>query len=163
MHALALALLFVAADPVTISLEWGGDLTSTSPLAAEVSQDANAGSGGTASETAAPGPVSVCQCGCGKVGCTCSSPGAAVAPPTEAAAAPSSKPKVTLVSPATWDCTHCPTHRNQDWSDFEVTHEKRDGLSSYPCTEWTDKRGVVRRLYGLRKPSQVMWSWKATQ
>lgn len=58
MQALALALLFVAADPVNIQLEWkGGDPTSTSPLAAEVSQDATAGSGDMTSDS--PEPVSL--------------------------------------------------------------------------------------------------------
>lgn len=72
------------------------------------------------------------------------------------------KPSITIVSPATWDCQYCPGHRAQDWSDFNVTFEQRDGLPSYPCTEWTDNRGVIRRLYGKRTPSQVMWSYRET-
>lgn len=75
----------------------------------------------------------------------------------------SEKPKIRILSPATWDCGHCPGHQNQDWSGFDVTFEKRDGLPSYPATEWVDARGVTRRLYGQRTPAQVLWSWKATQ
>lgn len=73
------------------------------------------------------------------------------------------KPKLRITSPATWDCPHCPGHRDQDWSGFEVEFVKRDGLPRYPCTEWTDSRGVIRRLYGKRTPAQVRWSWERTQ
>jgi hypothetical protein len=72
------------------------------------------------------------------------------------------KPAITIVSPATWDCQYCPGYRNQDWSAFNVTFEKRDGLAYYPATEWTDKRGVTQRLSGTYKPDKVMWSYKKT-
>lgn len=75
----------------------------------------------------------------------------------------STRPKIRIISPATWDCGYCPGHRNQDWSAFDATFEKRDGLPSYPATEWVDARGVTRRLYGQRTPNQVRWSWERTQ
>ena len=77
-------------------------------------------------------------------------------------AAPASLPELKIVSPATWDCPHCPAMRNQDWSGFAVTFEKRDGLSAYPCAEWVDSRGVTRRLYGKYSPDQVRWSMRQT-
>lgn len=70
------------------------------------------------------------------------------------------KPKITIVCPATWECVHCPGHREQDWSGFEVTFVKDDRRAKFPCTEWTDSRGVVRRLYGKYTPKQVMWSYR---
>lgn len=73
-------------------------------------------------------------------------------------------PHVTIISPATWDCPHCPGHRDQDWNSagIKVTFEKRDGLAAYPCTEWVDSRGVTRRLWGRWTPQQVRWSWERT-
>lgn len=86
---------------------------------------------------------------------------------TAEASAPSpgadTKPALTIISPASWECVHCPGYVAQDWSQFNATKERRDGLPSYPCAEWTDKRGVIRRLYGAYTPSQVMWSWERTQ
>lgn len=82
----------------------------------------------------------------------------------KAAVAPAqARPKISIISPATWDCPSCPAHRDQDWSDFDVTFKARDGLRAYPCTEWTDPRGVVRRLYGHYTPAQVRWSWERTR
>ena len=71
---------------------------------------------------------------------------------------------ITIISPATWDCPVCPGHRNQDWSaaGFDMTPVNMDGLPRYPCTEWTDSRGVIRRLYGKRTPAQVRWSYDRT-
>lgn len=103
-------------------------------------------------------------------------PGVAVETSPSSEAATPSKPKLTIILPKTWvdaetglqrpyrdgDCVFCGPHKQQDWSQFEVTHEQRDNVDAYPCTEWTDKRGVIRRLYGLRKPSAVMWSYRET-
>lgn len=75
-----------------------------------------------------------------------------------------SRVKVRILSPATWDCPHCPGHRDQDWKAAGIDAEfvKQDGLPRYPCTEWTDSRGVTRRLYGRRTPQAVLWSYKKT-
>jgi hypothetical protein len=72
------------------------------------------------------------------------------------------KPAIRIISPATWDCTHCPGMLAQDWSGFDMQPDRRDGLPGYPCTEWTDKRGVIRRLYGKYTPGQVAWSYRET-
>lgn len=72
------------------------------------------------------------------------------------------RPALKIISPATWECVYCPRYMGQDWSQFNATKERRDGLPSYPCAEWTDKRGVTRRLYGAYTPSQVKWSMDQT-
>lgn len=87
--------------------------------------------------------------------------GPGVGPLSEPSPGPS-RLKVTILSPATWDCPHCPGHRNQDWSGFDATFEKRDGLRAYPCTEWIDSRGVKRQLFGRYTPDQVRWSMEQT-
>jgi hypothetical protein len=80
------------------------------------------------------------------------------------------KPSITIVVPKTWDgrpyrdgdCIYCGPHVKQDWSDFDMQVVHRDGYDAYPCTEWRDKNGTLRRLRGRYSPALVRWSFDRT-
>lgn len=143
----------LAAGPVTLHLEWGGDLVSTAQDVVVTPQDAAGSVVGTPAATESS--LAICRCNGDPSKPECSCRGSC-------ACQSIAKPALTIISPASWDCAYCPGFRAQDWSAFNATEERRDGLRAYPCAEWIDKRGVIRRLFGAYTPDQVLWSYRRT-